>query len=164
MYIRKIFRCTSVLVALTFGSLNSYAQSSRFEGLWRIINERSDFGGLAPKVAAPQSIKADIVGDSMFVVRTFDALVPAMESLKLGALPTEIALDKQTVKLSSVIWNRKFNGFVFKSTYEVDGAEVVYWRTETWRIKNGLLVVNRTTILPDKTDSVTAYYKKYIGI
>lgn len=147
-------------VGVIFIGIQASAQSAKFISRWQIIKGQSDFGGLEEKIAAPNTIKLAMNADSLFVYREFAQMPVLEERLKIGAPDVETLVDQKTLKLSGVNWDKKANQFIFRATYEINGAQWVYWRTETWKVKGELLEVQRTTIMPDKVDRVKAVYQK----
>lgn len=136
------------------------AQVKSFAGSWKIVKERSDFGNIDPKVAAPELMTLKEIQDSIAVSRKFDGKESVWEGFMLNAPDVEIMLDKNTLKIARAYFDKKEKKLVFKGTYEVNGAQFVYWRTESWKLVGQELQIERTTVLSDKVDRVKAVYVK----
>lgn len=157
----KIISCL-LIVFLTGGVIisSALAQSNLFSGSWKIIKEKSNFGNVDPKVAAPETMMIATAGDSVIVSRTFDGKEAFSERFKIDAPDFETEIDKNTVKIARVNFDKSTKQLVFKSSYEVNGAQFIYSRNETWKINGKELQIERITTMPDKVDRVKAVYVK----
>lgn len=149
------------MMLITSGKLG-IAQSKNFNGTWILLKDKSNFGGLEVKKAAPNLITVLIKADSIITIRVFSDSLTFQERWRIDGSDVESMTSPNTLKISNVSLQPKTGAITIQATYETNGAESVYWRTEEWDlISNGKeLRMKRTTVLPNKVDRVVAVYRR----
>lgn len=159
---RVCLKLLIVSMILVVNVKSGFSQSQKYNGIWILVKEKSDLGGIDAKIAAPNIMEIVLKPDSLINKRVFNDSLTYIDRWKIGAPDTESISSENTVRFSRVSMQSKTGPITIWNTYETNGAERVFWRTEEWDlISNGNeLRMKRTTTLPDKVDRVVAIYRR----
>ena len=140
----------------------AFAQTN-YTGTWQLNKEKSNFGNIAPETAAASRIAISQTKETFNLERTLGIGNIRKETYTLDGKPFQSNVDANTQKTSSIKWDGNTKAFIITSNYKVTSPnQYEYNRTENWKVSadQKTLTVERTTVLPDRTETTNAVYDK----